>query len=296
MFSLVSGQTNRIRWESLWEESFWLVVLITLSLMWSTLRVRRWPVLRSGEALQRGYRLWAMAMRDLDKLSVWVWLNWIRMHWVGGVKIILLNCLSVNRPVHPHNLRGKCKHFETALPERLELHCLLPRYPNKVRLSILSKMKPGLSWDENKNVIWIAEKQFVRVIKQQDSALSRLNWAIVSQFYVSLFVLKLTKLLYPGPGMVSPPSSCLNLPTWAPPVIVTSPDPPITRLLILVSSVFSLVRRLQHRPLIGWWKHLIRVRTWCQEEKRHKAKCHHRSMDDRTPGWHGPDFSLVNET
>ena len=32
------------------------------------------------------------------------------------------------------------------------------------------------------------------------------------------------------------PSACLNLPTWAPPVIVTSPDPPITKQQILIGQ------------------------------------------------------------
>ena len=151
MFSLLSGQTNRIRWESLWEESFWLVVLITLSLMRSALRVR-WP------ALVKHCRLLAAEI-TLDR--VWVWLNWIRMHGVGGVKIILLNCLTVfeivNRPVHPHNLRGKCKYIKTALWERLELHCILPRYPNMFSCTFCLKSSQYIvERDKYKNVIWIA--------------------------------------------------------------------------------------------------------------------------------------------
>ena len=49
------------------------------------------------------------------KPRVWGWLNWIRMQCrdVGGVKIILLNCLTVEivtgASLHPHNLKGKCK-------------------------------------------------------------------------------------------------------------------------------------------------------------------------------------------
>ena len=86
-------------------------------------------------------------------------------------------------------------------------------------------------------------------------------------------------------------SNNLNLPTWA---LSLS----LLLILPLLSSNFSLVKWLQYRPLIGWWRWGLRIRTGCQSKrrKRHKAKCHHPSMDDRRPGWHFPSLSLVTLT
>ena len=153
MFSMLSGQTNRIRWESYERKvSDWLFWLLYL---WCGVP---WESDDQLLALVKHCRLWAVEI-FLDR--VWVWLNWIRMHGVGGVKIILLNCLTVfeivNRPVHPHNHRGKCKYIKTALRERLELHCILPRYPDKFSCSFcLKSSQDRVERDKYKNVIWIA--------------------------------------------------------------------------------------------------------------------------------------------